>query len=172
MVDPVSVAGLGLAVFSTGAEYGNSGNFSSTSKAVSYMHPKTPNSARWRDMNTRIKLTAFHPRPGWSRQVFYFRLIYQYNGYDIRNARVEGLVDASSGMYTSSFTVNWRGQSHSRQSNPVSQIVFNFVGRWDPHGLGDVSFGGQLVISASLNGSAYESFGMDFSERNWVRAGY
>ena len=168
--NPISAAGLGLAVFSTAVGYSSSGGLSHKSNNVSYMHPNTPKNAKWKKALTQVHIKAFHPRLGWGTQHFYFRLEYEYNGHDIRNASVQVLRDKSSGMYSSSFDINWVGTKYSRPKNPVSQVSFNISGRWDPHGRGDVSFWGKLIISAGFTGRFIERFTIG-SEKNWVWKG-
>lgn len=167
MADPVSIASLGIAVFTTGKTLATEGSFRSSSDTPSYMHSKKQ-SSKWGKVIASIGLNAYHPRAGIGTQNMKFRLIYDYNGHDIRNARVEPLINASSGMYSSTFVVNWRGQAHSHPKDVVSEIIFNFSGEWDPVGVGHVSFWGELLISAAKNGHNFERFTCT-SEKNWVK---
>ena len=165
MPDPfpvtTTVVATGLAVFDTGRSVGTSGSFQSTSNTPSYMHRETPSSARWKNFNHQIAVIAWHPRITQDWQVMLFRLIYEYNGYDIRNARVVPLVDASSGMYSSKFIINWGGQAHSPETSPVAEIMFLIAGEWDPVGRGQVSFYGELLISAA---------GRNIFEHFWIKS--
>jgi len=123
------------------------------------MHPGTPASANWVDVIETLHIRAWNPRHitgGWEH--FYFRLAYDYNGYDIRNATINVLRSKSSGMYASTFDITWSPGKHSRPKDPVAQIVFNISGQWDPVGRGDYSFWGKLVISAAINGRIFDSF--------------
>jgi hypothetical protein len=165
--DPVSAASLGVAVFEAGRSYANSGNLYHNGNTPSYMHERTPAEATWEDVVTDLRIQAHHPRVGWGNQDFYYRLSYQRNGYDIRNAQVDVLRNRSSGMYTSTFGSTWSGQTHSRPTASVAEIVFNISGEWNPHGRGHVSWWGQLVLSAAKGGSSYQSFTVG-SEQDWV----
>ena len=165
--DPVSAASLGVAVFEAGRSYANSGNLYHNGNTPSYMHERTPIEATWEDVVTELNIQAFHPRIGWDNQDFYYRLSYQRNGYDIRNAQVDILRDKSSGMYTSTFGSTWSGQTHSRPADTVAEIVFNISGEWNPHGVGHVSWWGQLVLSAVKESSVIKSFTVG-SEQDWV----
>lgn len=166
--DPVSIAGLGVAVFSTGRAVSTSGRFASTSNVVRYVHQGTPPEASWQEVETTLQISAHHPRIGWGRQRFYFKLIYERNGHDIRNARIIALIDRSSGMYTSTFRIQWDGIPHSRDTNPVAEVAFNIINsEWDPHGRGHVSFDGQLVISADKGSGTYNRFVINAEK--WVR---
>jgi hypothetical protein len=165
--DPVSAASLGVAVFEAGRSYANSGNLYHNGNTPSYMHERTPAEATWENVVTELQIQAHHPRVGWDNQDFYYRLSYQRNGYDIRNAQVDVLRDRSSGMYTSTFGSTWSGQTHSRPTASVAEIVFNISGEWNPHGRGHVSWWGQLVLSAAKGDSSYKSFTVG-SEQDWV----
>ena len=165
--DPVSAASLGVAVFEAGRSYANSGNLYHNGNTPSYMHERTPAEATWENVVTELQIQAHHPRIGLGNQDFYYRLSYQRNGYDIRNAQVDVLRDRSSGMYTSTFGSTWSGQTHSRPTASVTEIVFNISGEWNPQGRGHVSWWGQLVLSAAKGGSRYESFTVG-SEQDWV----
>ena len=165
--DPVSAASLGVAVFEAGRSYANSGTLYHNGNTPSYMHERTPAQATWENVVTELHIQAHHPRVGWDNQDFYYRLSYQRNGYDIRNAQVDVLRDRSSGMYTSTFGSTWSGQTHSRPTASVAEIVFNISGEWNPHGRGHVSWWGQLVLSAAKGDSSYQSFTVG-SEQDWV----
>lgn len=156
--DPVATAGLGLAVFALGRDIVTSGSLSHQSTPATYMHPGTPTSAKWKQAKTILHIKAFHPRLFMPWQHFYFRLAYEYNGYDIRNATINILRSKSSSMRMSSFNITWSPSKQSRPKDPVAQIIFNISGRWDPTGRGDYSFWGKLVISSSLIGNIYKLF--------------
>jgi hypothetical protein len=166
--DPISAASLGMAVFASGQTVVSQGGFNCTSNTPSYQHQNTPASETWENVTETLHIAAHHPRYGFGDQHFYFRLSYERNGYDIRNAVVNALKDQSSTMVGSSLTINWGGQEHSNQSAPVAQIVFNISNSvWDPIGLGQASFWGQLIISASKSAAAHSSFTIG-SEQDWV----
>lgn len=165
--DPVSAASLGLAIFESGRSITSSGSLSHNANTPSYMHEQTPKTANWENVLTELHIKANHPRYGIGTQHFYYRLKYQRNGFDIRNAQVDVLRDKSSGMYTSAFGSTWSGQNHSQPVEEVAQIVFNISGEWNPFGRGDFSWWGELILSATKGGSSYESFSIG-SEDNYV----
>jgi len=166
--DPVAIASLGMAVFASGQTVVSQGGFNCSSNTPSYQHPNTPTTATWDNVIETLHVKAFHPRAGIGDQDFYFRLSYERNGNDIRNATVNALKDQSSTMVGSSFTIAWGGQEHSNQSDPVAQIVFNISNSvWDPIGLGQASFWGQLIISAAKDAPSHSSFTIG-SEQDWV----
>ena len=163
----VDVAALGVAVFAEGRALVSSGNLYHNANTPSYMHERTPAEVTWEDVETILHVKAFHPRYFIDAQDFYYRLTYQRNGYDIRNAQVDILRDRSSSMISSTFGSTWSGQTHSRPNDRVCQIVFNISGEWDPVGRGFVSWWGRLILSAAKGGSPFQSFTVG-SERNWV----
>jgi len=164
--DPIAIAGLGLAVFGTGRSIVSSGKLSHSSTPATYMHAGTPISATWRQMTTTLHIKSWHPRYFIGNQNFYFRLEYEYNGYDIKNATINLLRSRSSSIYSSTFDITWSPSNESRPNDPISKIIFNISGQWDPVGRGDYSFWGRLIISASLSGSAYQRFSIDSEERS------
>ena len=163
--------GLGVALFQTGQSILTSGAFSSNSSTVSYVHERTPPSQTFRRCVREFSFVAFHPRPIIGHivgdQNFWFRLEFDYNGNDVRNAGVRALVDRSSTLTTSSFTATFEGREYSVRTDPVAEVVFLISGQWDPWGRGYVSFEGKLYVKA--DGSVRLT---DFrSERNWVWVG-
>lgn len=163
--EPIAIASLGMAVFASGQTIVSGGSLSHTANTPSYMHERTPAEATWETATQELHIAADNPRYGIGEQNFYYRLTYERNGYDIRNAQVVILRDRSSSMFSSSFSGEWSGQTHSRPNDQVCQIIFNISGRWDPIGNGDVSWWGQLILSAAKGAANTFTIG---SER-WVR---
>lgn len=167
--DPVAVAALGVAIFAEGRQFAQSGSLYHNGNVPSYMHEHTPPDAVWERQTTELHVKAHHPRYGFGAQDFYYRLSYERNGYDIRNAQVDVLRDKSSGMYSSTFGSTWSGQLNSQPSAQVCEIIFNISGEWNPVGRGDVSWWGSLILSAAKGGAAFQSFSVG-SEKDWVWA--
>ena len=164
--DPVAIAGLGLAVFQYGQAMVTSGNFSCSMTSVNYIHENTPPETEWTSVNTEFSITASHPRYFVGTQEFWFRLSYEHNGNDVRNIQVNALVNKSSEMITSSFSITFSGQAHSVPADPKAEVNFQIGGNWDPVGRGFDSIWGNLLISA--DGSAALDVG---SEVGWVEVG-
>ena len=142
--------GVGLAVLDLIQSKPISGSFSIESNIVSYIHTGTKN----KDFRTAIldfRLYAQVPAVGIGTRELWFRISYDYNGNDIRNASIMRLVDRSSNLYGGTFSIKFEGRELTHESEPVAKIVFIITGSWDPPGWGDVSFWGKLVINA--NGS-------------------
>lgn len=159
----IEAVGLGVAIFQTGQSILTSGDFSSDSSTVNYIHERTPPTQAFRRCTTEFALRAHHPRYFIDAQIFWFRLSYEYNGNDVRNAAIVALVDRSSSLYSSTFSVRFVGQAYSVPSAPVAEVLFQINGRWNPVGVGDVSFWGELKVRADGR------VGMSVSsERNWV----
>lgn len=172
----IEAVGLGLAIFTTGQQLVTSGSFSNSTSTVNYMHERTPLSRTFHRCSTEFSLSAHHPRPGFGRQIFWYNLTFEYNGNDLRNITINPLVHRSSSMFMSSFSTTWTGQAHSPAAAPMAEVLFNLSGRWDPVGRGDVSFRGELKVSA--NGQirlrvSSEAGGHDYGRDpgEWVRVG-
>lgn len=164
----LEIAALGLAAFSAGRALATSGALSHSANTPSYMHAHTPPTEKWATPCTFVlRIAAHHPRAGYGDQHFYFRVSYEYNGYDIRNATVNLLRSRSSTMIMSDFDIKWQGQAHSLRTAPVAKIIFNIGGHWDPVGLGIASFWGRLVISASRSGKKAEQFSIGSETGTW-----
>ncbi|MFL5606195.1 MAG: OmpA family protein, partial [Gemmatimonadaceae bacterium] len=96
-------------------------------------------------------------------QTFVFRIVWDYNGNDIRNARISLMRDASSSLHASTFTIAFRPTRGSDESDEQARILYVIDGRWDPVGRGDVSFTGELRIRADGMATCVIR-----SERQWV----
>jgi peptidoglycan hydrolase-like protein with peptidoglycan-binding domain len=156
--------GLGLAILQFGQSLATSGRFEVNSSYVSYIHENTPLSQIFRNAELDFRIFAHHPRYFIDTQNLWFKLRYEYNGNDIRNAGIVGLVNRSSNLYSSTFKINFVGDKNSVPQNPITEIVFNISGEWDPVGTGDVSFWGKLIVKA--DGSMPRMY--VFSEDDWV----
>jgi hypothetical protein len=162
----IEAIGLGVAIFQTGQSILTSGDFTSESSTVNYIHERTPISQVFRTCSMEFSLKAHHPRYGIGDQTFWFRLSFEYNGNDIRNAAINALVNRSSSLYSSTFSIRFAGQPHSVPSAAVAEVMFQIGGRWNPVGRGDISFSGNLRLRADGNVTLAVS-----SERNWVWVG-
>lgn len=141
-------ASLGLAVFQAGQAFLSSGDFSVTASQADYVHPGTPPTARWNSCSVEFKIVASHPRYGFDNQNFWFKLEFEYNGADVRSARINPLREKSSSLHSSSFSITFAPAAYSVPADVVAEVVFNISGRWDPFGSGDYAFRGQLFVRA------------------------
>jgi hypothetical protein len=146
--DPVTVAGLGVAVFEAGRTFFTSGDLSFESTPASFIHHGTPPEVQFSRVVIDFSIDADHPRAGFGWQHFWFRLTFERNGYDIRNANIRLLEDRSSTMILSSFSIRFVPLANSAETDPVARIVYHIGGRWDPHGWGEYSYSGELHLAA------------------------
>jgi hypothetical protein len=160
----VAGAGLGVAVFNTGRELVTSGDFSSHATTVNYIHANTPASLLFRPCVREFLISAHHPRYGWSRQQFWFRLSFEHNGHDLRNVAITPLIDRSSSMIMSTFSITFAGIPHSVPTDPVAEVNFQISGQWNPVGRGLVALRGNLFVRADGQVRLTVT-----SERGWVR---
>jgi len=160
----VEVAGLGLAAWQVVQPLASGGDLSVAADVATYVHQNTPAHIPFTKASVEFLISAHHPRYGFDRQEFYFRLSFEYNRYDLRNVSIIVLRDKSSSLHASSFDIYFKATPYSQPSEPTAKIVYNIQGRWDPFGLGDVSFEGTLIVQA--DGRAR---GNIVSERDWVR---
>jgi hypothetical protein len=156
---------LGVAVFQVVHGFATGGDFNFQADIAEYMHQNTPAHVQFRRCSVEFKISAHHPRIGFDRQEFYFRVSYEYNGYDLRNVSISELRDKSSTMNASTFTITFGASKHSLPSEKETRINYTIRGRWDPFGLGDVAFNGNLLVHS--NGRVTTD-GIT-SDKNWVR---
>lgn len=160
----IAGAGLGVAVFNTGRDLVTSGAFSSHSTTVNYIHPNTPASLAFRPCTHEFLISAHHPRYGFGRQQFWFRLSFEHNGHDLRNVAIVPLIDRSSEMVMSTFSITFAGIPHSVPTDPVAEVNFQISGEWNPVGRGLVALRGNLFVRADGRVTLSVT-----SERGWVR---
>ena len=156
--------GVGLAVFEIIKSFATSGDLSVQSDLAQYIHENTPPGQQFSRKSIEFEIDAHHPRLGISDQEFYFRLVFEFNQNDLRNVSITELRNKSSSLFASTFSIKFSAQPYSVRNDPVAVILYRIQGRWDPVGLGDVSFEGELFVRA--DGSAEGSIN---SERNWVK---
>ncbi|MBK8903633.1 MAG: hypothetical protein IPM53_20795 [Anaerolineaceae bacterium] len=160
----LSAAELGLSIFQVGQTISTSGDLSVQADVARYVHQNTPAYIPFSKNTIEFKISAHHPRYGFDRQNFFFRLAFEHNKYDLRNVSINVLRDKSSSLYASSLSIQFKASAYSQANDPVAQILYSIQGRWDPVGRGDVSFDGELIIKADASAT-----GSITSEKNWVR---
>ncbi len=162
--DPFTIAELGLALFSLGQTFATSGDLSFSSQAASLMHSKTARRFGFTNFKAQFSIKAHHPRYFIGTQTFWFQLGFDYNGFDIRNARIELLRHKSSSLHSSTFRIEFTPTDPGGGSARVSKIRFNITGRWNPVGKGDVSIK-DSYLDINAKGSAKL---LVTSELKWV----
>jgi len=167
MALPAVVGEIGLAVFSAAAPSIFGGDVSYEVPPITeYYHPNTPpETPALRSMMDIQFATIADPPPAIFPTIagkrnrlktngFYFELRFDHNGYDIRKCNIEFLRGKSSTLYLSSFDIKFRPVEGSDRSHPVASILYMISGRWDPAGIGDYSFQGELLVRADGSVSA------------------
>jgi len=139
-------------------------NFCVSSTGVNYKHPITSRDRKYRRCEKLLLIRAFTPLPamlnvtpdierkkGWGEK-FWFKLSYEYNGNDLNNVRVEPLINKSSDLRKSVFTISFAPDRASDEGDPVAEVVFRISGSWRIYRLGFtdtiVSFSGDLYVRA------------------------
>lgn len=157
LVDPLSAAGFGLALFGTVSglvPYGNEG-LKWTRNVAKAIHPwppdQTPTPDDWvRDhFVTLLSLDFTH---GYSNATAEWRLQWNYNGADIDQVHVIKHRSSSwaGGYFGSEVDVTFEMQdaSASYERDGVSAMICYINGKLDPTGPGDIDFEGRIIIFA------------------------
>lgn len=146
----IPVLGLGVGLFNAGKPYETGDDKFKVNSFIgtNYFHEKTNSKRPFKNAEVDFRIIATHPRKGFKPQNFWFKLTYEYNGNDIRNAGIIELVDRSSALIWSKFTINFKVDMNCPKTAAIYEIVYNIDGRWDPIGVGDVKFWGQLTVKA------------------------
>jgi hypothetical protein len=135
----IGAASLGVAAFNAVKDAVTSGDFSSRATIANYVHANTPPTLAFRTCRHEFLISAHHPRYGFGRQNFWFELTFEHNGHDLRNITINALVDKSSTMTMSTFSIEFSGLPHSVPLDPVAEVAFQISGRWNPVGSGQVA---------------------------------
>jgi len=166
---PIEAAGLGLAIFQTGQGILESGDLSVQADSANYVHQNTPVNLPFSSRSIEFEISAHHPRLFIDTQRFYFRLSFEFNRYDLRNVAITVLRDKSSSLHSSTFEIYFKASAHSLPNAPVASIAYSITnGRWDPVGLGDVSFSATPFLFVVSADGGVQAKQID-SERNWVQ---
>jgi outer membrane protein OmpA-like peptidoglycan-associated protein len=92
---------------------------------------------------------------------FAFTLSFEYNGYDIRNARVTRVLQESTGLNDEKFATRWKAKKAVPLNAERAQIDFLLDGTWAPTtGSKNFSFTGKL----SLRSDGWATFDLDKNE--------
>jgi OmpA family len=163
---PIAAAELGIAIWNAGAPLILSGGSEIDEGApASYIHTNTPTEFRFAKKVVDFELTLHHPRLGFGNQHFWFRLSFDFNNYDIRNATLIFLRSKSSKLIASEFKLKFQAVRETNETDVVAQMAFDMKGIWNPIGVGVASVWGKL----HLNGRGNTWIDID-SERKWVKA--
>ena len=136
------------------------GRFVMTSDSAEIMHDDTPSIVPWSKKTANFALKAYSPPSGLKDIArldiktakvyhFLFTLSFEYNGYDIRNAQVQRLIQGSSSLKDPKLEVKFTAKRASGARSEVSRIDFLINGKWDP-GVGDkfLDFAGKIGVES------------------------
>lgn len=130
--------------------------FVMTSDVAEIMHDDTPSLAPWTKKTANFAFKAYSPPSGVKDILrldiktarvyrFLFTLSFEYNGYDIREAQIQRVIQGSSTMKDPKLEVKFVAKRATGPRAEVSRIDFVMNGKWDP-GVGDkfIDFGGKV----------------------------
>jgi hypothetical protein len=179
---PAAAVELGAALLSIGTAVTQGGDFSCTWAPISYVHEHTPITQTFRQCRKEFLISAFTaflpklrlpgsppPSPKDADTItedFWFALQFEYNGNDIRDAKVTPLFDKSSTLYKSKFIISFTPDKLSVPSDPVASVRFTIGGSWEKWQLPfntKVSFLGKLDVRAD----GFYTLKVE-SEKDWV----
>jgi OmpA family protein len=173
---PAAAIELGAAALSIGQALTTGGDFQTTTAPISYIHPGTPPSQRFRRCAREFMISAFRPAPfpipptdpRAPAEKFWFVLQYEYNGNDLREVRIDPLPDKSSTLYKSKFSITFAPGAASADSNPIAAVRFSISGSWEHW---DLPFNTKVGIrsgSIDVRADGSSSINNLRSERDWV----
>lgn len=163
----IPAAELGLGVFDRLQQHVFNGDFSVTATPASYIHSPSPTGLAIQKRTFRFPVTAHHPRYFIDSQTFWFDVVLEYDGFNVRRVSVTEDRGRSSSLHASDFTITFTPSAYTAANEPVSAIVYSIAGRWDPVGRGDESFSGRFVVDAAGNLTGLQVS----SSQKWVRHG-
>jgi outer membrane protein OmpA-like peptidoglycan-associated protein len=123
------------------------------------MHDDTPALLQWKKSTFTFKLKATQPSSNTKDVLrgdielkkksffFMFRGEFEYDGYDIRNARVSRVLQDSSALKDEKFATKWKAKKAVPLNAERAQIDFLMDGTWVPTtGSKNFSFTGKLTF--------------------------
>jgi outer membrane protein OmpA-like peptidoglycan-associated protein len=154
------------------------GRFKVESDNAELLHDDTPAIAPWKRTSVNFTLKATTPNvtlkdvargdiSGGNTFLFKFRLEFEHNGYDIREAQVHREIQNSSPLYDGRFEVKFTAKKATTPRSEVARIDFIVTGKWDP-GLGNKFFD----FSGKLYAESDGDFGLDLDPNDRVKIEY
>jgi outer membrane protein OmpA-like peptidoglycan-associated protein len=136
------------------------GRFKVTSDVAELLHQDTAATVQWSQTSANFTIRALAPSAGVKDVLrslsdnpflFKFRLEFEHNGFDIKNARILREIQGSTEMKGGKFETTWTAKNATPANVEKGRIDFLLKGLWDP-GLGDKSvqdFSGKLWIDSA-----------------------
>lgn len=141
----LSIGQLGLALWSVAPTL--KGGTHSTSQTAEYRHANTPTNINWYRTEYEFTIEA---RSAWtmgSTETFRFAVVFEHNGYDLRQVHVRE--QGADPLISSSMSVNFGLQPKSANNEVNLSLYVNMSGSWDPVGPGEYAFSpGTLSVDA------------------------
>ncbi|MFO0221680.1 MAG: D-alanyl-D-alanine carboxypeptidase family protein [Planctomyces sp.] len=141
----LSIAQLGVALWSVAPTL--KGGTHSTSQTAEYRHANTPTNITWYRTEYEFTIEA---RSAWAMngtETFRFAVVFEHNGYDLRQVHVRE--QGSDPLISSTMSVNFGLQPKSANNEVNLSLYVNMSGSWDPVGLGEYAFSpGTLSVDA------------------------
>jgi hypothetical protein len=170
---PVAALNIGSAALTVGTALTSGGTFQTTSAPINYIHEGTPPTQTFRTCLREFMISAFKPMvpvppsdPHSPAEKFWFALQYEYNGNDLREVKVDPLMDKSSTLFKSKFIINFVPGAASVPRDPVAAVRFTISGYWEFFRL---TFNTKVGLKGALDVRADGSASIQVtSERNWV----
>jgi outer membrane protein OmpA-like peptidoglycan-associated protein/peptidoglycan hydrolase-like protein with peptidoglycan-binding domain len=136
------------------------GRFVFASDISEIMHDDTPSLLQWSRKTANFAFKAYSPPSGLKDLArldiktakvfrFAFTLSFEYNGYDIRNAQVQRLIQGSTPITDAKLEIKFVAKRATGVRSEVSRIDFLLNGKWTPRA-GDkfVDFGGKIGVES------------------------
>ncbi len=154
------------------------GRFAITSDIAEIMHDDTPSTQQWSKKTANFAFKAYSPQSGLKDLArldiklaksyrFLLTLSFEFNGYDIRNAQIQRVIQGSSTMKDPKLEVKFTAKRATGARSEVSRIDFLMNGKWDP-GVGDGfrDFGGKVWVESDGD------IGIEFSPSTFAKQDY
>ncbi|MFN8570853.1 MAG: papain-like cysteine protease family protein [Gemmatimonadaceae bacterium] len=165
---------LAKGIFKKWAARPEEGKFSVESDIAEILHEDTAASQQWRRKSADFMLKATQPSigkkdvarlnlDGGNTYHFKFRVIFEYNGHDIRAAQITRVVQDSTGLKDEKFAVKFVAKNGSAPKAESSKIDFIFKdAKWDP-AIGEKAYDFSGKISVESDG--FIDLDLDKNER-------
>ncbi|MEP7382124.1 MAG: papain-like cysteine protease family protein [Gemmatimonadota bacterium] len=152
---------LAKGIFKRWTQRPSEGNFSVESDIGEVLHEDTAATLQWKRKSAEFLLKATQPGVGakdlartnvrgGKSFLLRFKVIFEFNGADIRAAQVQRVVQGSTGLKDEKFSVKFVAKQGAAKSAESSKIDFIFVnGKWDP-AIGEKAFdfSGKLAVES------------------------
>jgi subtilisin family serine protease/outer membrane protein OmpA-like peptidoglycan-associated protein len=158
--DPISIAGLGIAVFGIVSPYFSGGDFQVESCFAKFAREKIPSYMPEYFVEHKFMINAY----GYSSdEQFWFKIECKFTGEDINLVSITPLKQESSTLVKSTFEIKFQAE---KKGGASPEITFAIAGNWDPAAVipAQSSFTGNIDINTKGEITGHRIS----SEKNWV----